>query len=593
MSMLLACCTALAAIPNAEAQQNPAGAKPQFGVRDIPAGPPASMRLYHPEQLVMKVEPGVSQADVLNRVVGQNKESFQGGNVIATPFGDGAFVLNVAPLLRQKESTGAGGRFAMEPVGGPKEAATPGSLDDLIARISADPGVVYVQKNYLRQPQQSGADLLNDMIGGSARRVDPEPEEPVAREQPSDPAPEQPVAREQPPGSAPEQPEAPRQAAGALPDDPFLVFEWHLRNSGPAPTADSSPGGVGFPVAWGRQQGSADVIIAVLDTGLLLNHEEFAGSAGVLPGADMISEPFIANDGDGRDLDALDTGDATAAGECAPGSAASGSSWHGSHVAGIIGGPATNNAVGVSGGAWNARILPIRVLGKCGGTDKDIADGMLWAAGIEVEGLPVNANPAHIINMSLGGGGACTPFYQDVIDQVVARGVTVIVAAGNEAQDAANFLPASCNNVINVAASDARGHIVARYSNFGDTIDILAPGGDVQRDDDADGYPDGVLGPVESSELGAPYDFYNGTSMATPVVAAAAALLKSSEPALSPAEIEERLKNSATPRTTEQCGQKCGAGLLDVSALIHCSPPTDPGPQCPSAAVAAAGGKSN
>ena len=275
------------------------------------------------------------------------------------------------------------------------------------------------------------------------------------------------------------------------------------------------------PRAWDNSTGSASVAVAVIDTGILPNHPDITGSPNLAPGYDMISDTFVANDGDGRDGDPTDPGDATAADECFPGSQPSDDSWHGTHVAGTVGVGNSNNSAGVAGSNWQVTVVPVRVLGKCGGTIADINDAIRWAAGLPVPGVPANPDPARVINMSLGGGGACSasPSTQSAINDAVAAGATVVVAAGNSAADAADFMPASCNNVITVAASDYRGQLVTRYSNFGTTVDIMAPGGDVQRDDDGDGNPDGVLSMVNGG-----YAFYNGTSMAAPHVSGVAAL---------------------------------------------------------------------
>ena len=206
-------------------------------------------------------------------------------------------------------------------------------------------------------------------------------------------------------------------------------------------------------------------------------------------------------------------------------------------------------------------VVPVRVLGECGGTIADINDAIRWAAGLPVPGVPANPDPARVINMSLGGGGACSasPSTQSAINDAVAAGATVVVAAGNSAADAADFMPASCNNVITVAASDYRGQLVTRYSNFGTTVDIMAPGGDVQRDDDGDGNPDGVLSMVNGG-----YAFYNGTSMAAPHVSGVAALFLAADPSLTPAQVLATIQDNALPRSAVECPEPCGKGLLNA-----------------------------
>jgi len=369
------------------------------------------------------------------------------------------------------------------------------------------------------------------------------------------------------------------------PDDPLYALQWHYFDNGSSP--GQSPGGVSLPSTWDVNLGDPSVVIAVIDTGILPNHPDVTASMNLLPGFDMISNAFIANDGDGRDADPTDTGDATTAGECFPGSQPSGSSWHGTHVAGTTGVGGTNNGIGVAGVNWRTSVQAIRVLGKCGGTIADINDAIRWAAGLNVPGTINNPTPAKVINMSLGGGGACasSPATQSAIDDAVAAGTTVVVAAGNSAQDAANFNPASCDGVITVAAADARGRLVTRYSNFGASVEIMAPGGDVQRDDNGDGNPDGVLSMVDGG-----YAFYNGTSMAAPHVAGVAALLLARDPTLTPDQVSDRLQASALPRDSVQCPRDCGAGLLNALVAAGGAPSTpltDLAPPSVSIAVAA------
>lgn len=346
-----------------------------------------------------------------------------------------------------------------------------------------------------------------------------------------------------------------------VPNDPGFSDQWHYRNHGNG--ANESPGGINLPKAWDMGTGDPSVAVAVIDTGILPNHSDIAGSPNLGTGFDMISDAFIANDGDGRDNDPTDPGDAVAAGECGAGQPPRPlpDSWHGTHVAGTVGVGNTNNATGVAGVNWQVTVLPVRVLGKCGGSIVDINDGIRWAAGLPVPGTPANSQPARVINLSLGGPVPCaqSPATQSAINDAVAAGATVVVAAGNDAQDAAGFLPASCDNVITVAASEARGHLATRYSNFGQTVEIMAPGGDVRRDDTQDGKPDGVLSMVQGG-----YAFYNGTSMAAPHVAGVTALLLAAEPSLTPAEVLNRIQQNAIPRDATHCPQPCGAGLLNA-----------------------------
>jgi serine protease len=348
------------------------------------------------------------------------------------------------------------------------------------------------------------------------------------------------------------------------PNDPRFPEQWHYRDNGTA--TGQSPGGINLPRAWDATTGSSSIVVAVIDTGILPNHPDIAGSPNLIAGFDMISDPAIANDGGGRDNDPTDPGDAVAANECFPGDPAQPSSWHGTHVAGTIGVGRTDNGVGVAGVNWTVRVQAVRVLGKCGGTIADINDGIRWAAGLTVPGVPTNPTTARVINMSLGTppGNPCSvsPSTQAAINDAVTAGAAVVVAAGNDAVDASQVFPASCDNVITVAASDARGHLVTRYSNFGATVEIMAPGGDVQRDDNGDGNNDGVLSMVHPNA--GTYARYNGTSMATPHVAGVAALYLAQTPTLTPAQLTAELQQNALPRTSSQCPQPCGAGLLSA-----------------------------
>jgi serine protease len=347
------------------------------------------------------------------------------------------------------------------------------------------------------------------------------------------------------------------------PGDPRYADQWHYRNNGTG--SGESRGGINLPKVWETSTGSSNVVVSIIDTGILPGHADITGSPNLIAGYDMISDPAIANDGSGRDADATDPGDAVAPGECGPGQPPQPlpNSWHGTHVAGTVGVGNTNNAVGVAGINWNVSVQPVRVLGKCGATTADINDAIRWAAGLTIPGVPANPRPAKVINMSLGTppGVPCalSPSTQAAINDAVARGAAVVVAAGNDAADASQVMPASCNGVITVAASDARGHLVTRYSNFGSTVEIMAPGGDVNRDDDGNGQGDGVLSIVQGG-----YAFYNGTSMAAPHVAGVVALWMASDPALTPAQALQQLQANALPRTSTECPKPCGAGLLNA-----------------------------
>jgi serine protease len=342
------------------------------------------------------------------------------------------------------------------------------------------------------------------------------------------------------------------------PNDTRYGEQWHYFEA---------TGGLNLPTAWDKSTG-AGVVVAVIDTGYR-PHADLA--ANILPGYDFIGDLAVANDGNGRDSDASDPGDAVAAGECAVGDPASGSSWHGTHVAGTIA-AVTNNGVGVAGVAFGAKVVPVRALGKCGGYTSDIADGIIWASGGTVSGVPANANPARVINMSLGGGGACDTTTQNAINSARSRGTVVVVAAGNSNANAANFSPASCNGVISVAASNRSGGR-AYYSNFGAVVDVAAPGGDVRVS-----ATNGVLSTLNGGSAGPGadiYEWYQGTSMASPHVAGVVALMLSKNSALTPDEVETRLKGStrAFPATCSQCG----TGIVNANAAVDAAAGTGGG----------------
>lgn len=356
---------------------------------------------------------------------------------------------------------------------------------------------------------------------------------------------------------------ATRNLVDIVPNDPRFAEQWHYHNNGTG--TSESPGGINLPRAWETSTGSNSVSVSVLDTGILPNHPDILGSGNLVTGYDMISDPFVGNDGDDQDTDdrdpnPTDPGDALVAGECGGGWPPSDreDSWHGTHVSGTIGVGKTNNGVGIAGVNWSVSVQAVRVLGKCGGWTSDINDGIRWAAGLSVPGVPNNTSPARVINMSLGTppGVPCSvsPSTQSAIDDAVAEGAVVVVAAGNDAVDASQVSPASCNNVITVAANDANGDLETEYSNFGSTVEIMAPGGDVTPNPAG-----GVLSMVKGG-----YAFYNGTSMAAPHVSGVAALWLAVDPSLTPAQLLTALRSAALPRTAAQCPQPCGAGLLNA-----------------------------
>ncbi len=352
--------------------------------------------------------------------------------------------------------------------------------------------------------------------------------------------------------------------AQLTPNDTQYGQQWHYFEA---------TGGLNLPTAWDKSTGSG-VAVAVIDTGYR-PHADLA--ANILPGYDFIADTFVSNDGNARDSDAQDPGDAIVAGECGGGDPTQdqSSSWHGTHVAGTIA-AVSNNGSGVAGVAYGARVVPVRVLGKCGGYTSDIADGIVWASGGTVGSIPANANPARVLNLSLGGSGACDTTSQNAINGARSRGTVVVVAAGNSNANAANFSPASCAGVIAVAATNRSGGR-AYYSNYGSVVSVAAPGGDVRSS-----AANGILSTLNNGAT-APgadaYAWYQGTSMAAPHVAGVVALMLSRNPALTPDDVATRLKAStrAFPATCSQCG----TGIVDANAAVDAAGGTTPPPPPP------------
>ncbi len=348
-----------------------------------------------------------------------------------------------------------------------------------------------------------------------------------------------------------------------------------------------------LPNAWDQTTGSGDVIVAVIDTGLLWSqtdptrrHPDFdcevaPGVPKVLPGFDVLQNTNDAYDSDPTGL------------------------YHGTHVAGTVGACA-NNAQGGVGVAWGARILPVRALNGRGGTVADIARAIYWSVGASIPAsfgsganVPVNPNPANIINMSLGGRGEASKTLQDAIDTATNRGTVVVVAAGNNGVDASTFLPANQRGVI---AIGALGPTKTRpsYSNYGPSVSLVAPGGDqgLQRRTE-----DGVLSsigvcPKDASGATIPgcgisvppnfeYGFEQGTSMASPHVAGVIALMMSAQPGLRvPTDpthnwvrVAGLLRDASSLTGLALCERGCGAGLLDANkAITNALNNTDIGP---------------
>lgn len=370
----------------------------------------------------------------------------------------------------------------------------------------------------------------------------------------------------------------PRLGVPTVPNDPLFSQQWHLQ----APDLVNLTG-LNLPPAWGDTTGSTSgpaAVVAVVDSGVRLGHPDLAGK--LLPGYDLVSELAVSNDGDGRDADPSDPGDWVSPADLADplfaGCDLSNSSWHGTFIAGQIA-AATDNAQGVAGLNWRARVLPVRVSGKCGALLSDLLDGLRWAAGLSVSGLPSNPNPARVINLSFGGDSACTPAYQSTIDAVTNAGALIVVAAGNS--NTTLTRPADCRRVMTVASVRKDG-AKADYSSFGTRVALAAPGGST------DAGPATLLYSTDNAGTTTPgvdmYGYKQGTSFAAPQAAGIASLMLAVNPFLSPRQLIERMKAGARPHVVTgltACGTPgagavcnctdttCGAGLLDANTSVQ------------------------
>ncbi|MBC7942291.1 MAG: S8 family serine peptidase [Chitinophagaceae bacterium] len=333
--------------------------------------------------------------------------------------------------------------------------------------------------------------------------------------------------------------------ANAVPTDQYYRLQWHYPQ-------------INLPAAWDITTGSSAVTVAVIDTGVLINHPDLRSQ--LVAGYDFIRDPASARDGNGIDNNPDDVGD--------QGNPDGSSTFHGTHVAGTI--AASTNNGDVAGVAWNARIMPLRVLGKGGGTSFDTLQAVLFAAGLQNSSGTLPAKKADIINLSLGGGGF-SQTEQNAYTQARAAGVIIVAAAGNDATSTLSY-PASYEGVISVSAVGIN-KTLASYSNFGTKIDIAAPGGD-SGDANGDGYQDRVLstsGEDSSGSIVFNYEFAGGTSMAAPHVAGVLALMKSVNPGLTPANIDTLL---AGGRMTVDIGapgrdDSFGYGLIDALKSVQ------------------------
>ena len=349
-----------------------------------------------------------------------------------------------------------------------------------------------------------------------------------------------------------------RMLAQTVPNDPFFAFQWSLTD----PVA-----GVNASAAWDVQRGSAGITVAVIDTGIL-PHPDLAGR--VLPGYDFVIDAERARDGNGRDPDPRDEGDWLLDGDCG-GFPAMDSFFHGLFVSGLIAAN-TDNGTGIAGMDWAARILPVRALAKCGGTDADVFEGMLWASGVAIAGVPPNPNPARVVNMSLGGFGACSQAVQEAVDDALAQGAVVVASAGNESFDVENFSPANCGGVITVGATGNTGDRTG-YSNYGRGVTLSAPGGDGDTEASliVSTYAEGATTPGDPA-----YAIAAGTSFSAPLVSGTVSLMLARNPTLTAGRVQSILEGTTREfplGTACRAGGICGAGLLDAGAAVASTPP--------------------
>jgi len=393
-------------------------------------------------------------------------------------------------------------------------------------------------------------------------------------------------------------------------DDPRFAEQWQLH----AP--EKFTASMDVQKAWSVTHGSSDVVVAIVDTGIDYSHPDLQGR--LLQGYDFVSELSLSvdegihvpdelqymrsHDGDGRDDNASDPGDAINETirtdfasldiECYVGN----STWHGTAMASIIAAN-PNDGVGIAGIDWHAKILPVRAIGKCGGRRSDMLDAIRWAAGVEDPALPPNPTPARIINLSLGVDDLCTAADQAAINEAIAAGALIVAAVGNNGRntDTEPSSPSHCQNVMGVMAVDKHG-FRARYSNVGRDADVAAPGGDVSFSEEK------IWVATNNGKINPANDFgyrpATGTSVAAPHVAGVLALMLSIQPDLTNRELQALLLDSARdfpgeddPNYSEgQVCEKsfCGSGILDAYTAVMAVDNHQPGTFLDSPELAAA-----
>jgi serine protease len=400
-----------------------------------------------------------------------------------------------------------------------------------------------------------------------------------------------------------------RVKRAAAPNDPLYgpqsgnvtpaAGQWYLRD----PAVDGQVSSINAEQAWDLTLGSPAIVVAVLDTGVRGDHPDLVGK--LLRGYDFVSEDFAnnfatANDGDGRDADPSDPGDWVTQAEVDGVFAGQGcveelSSWHGTQTASLVA-AATNDGAGMAGTGRNVRVMPVRVLGKCGGFTSDVIAAMYWAAGLAIPSgsdlgtAPTNTTPAKVLNLSLGSAQSCSMLYQAAVTAVTGAGASVVVSAGNGVGTAVGQ-PANCNGAIGVGGLRHVGTKVG-FSDVGPQVAISAPGGNCVNLTGACLFP--ILGATNSGTTVPGTNTYSdgldnpsfGTSFSAPMVSAVAALMLSRNPELTPAQVRTTMRSAARPfpvvpgvatcqppSSTQQnecncTSSTCGAGMLDAAAAV-------------------------
>ena len=321
----------------------------------------------------------------------------------------------------------------------------------------------------------------------------------------------------------------------ANPNDPlFSPYQWNFFDQGQLSNGVVSNYGVNGVTAWNTSTG-AGVVVAVVDTGIAYENYGAFAQAPDLGGATFVSPyNFVANTTHAND----DNG-------------------HGTHVAGTIR-QSTNNSVGVAGLAYNCTLMPVKVLNSAGsGSLTAIANGIRWAAD----------HGAKVISMSLGGSSGSTTL-SSAVTYAWGKGCVLCAATGNTGRSGVSY-PARYTECIAVGATRFDGQRV-RYSTYGTGIDVVAPGGDTSVDQNGDGYADGIL--QQTFATGTPttfgYYFFQGTSMATPHVAAIAAMVAANKPAYTNAQIRSAIETSCRDLGAAGYDTKYGNGLVNAAAAL-------------------------